>query len=758
MSDKKFLNGKNCYKIAPSDQTDVIIDAALFYKAVYQTILKAKKSLLFSGWQFDSRVSLLRGKDAEAADYPVQFLPLLQRVAAKRPELQIYILAWDHSIVFATEREWWQGYRFHQGPEQIRFEFDSVHPTGGSHHQKIVVADGMVGFCGGLDICGDRWDTPQHRRRNPLRKNTDGTRYDLFHDVQIAVQGPAVAVLEEIFCERWAAATGRKLLLPEDRREHQKENGAPAPWDLPHSVRLPAMPVGISRTVPAGCCGLGEPVQEIACFYLDAIAAAETRIFIENQYFTSRTIFEALVQRMRDKGRPRIEVVIILPHRPQNWKEQLAIGFEQRRMLQRLEGVANETGCRIGVYTPIKKAEGELPAKSIYVHSKVLIVDDRILSIGSANTTNRSLGLDTECNISLEGENDDQRRRIAQSCFTLLAEHLDQPADAAASWFKENKAWVATLDAACKEGKSGRLQKLNEVDTESWIEEVLPGGIYFDPESPLQAESFFEEMLGGDDGGEEIAEGENEGKPGQPPIAAPAPQGKNRLPFKARIAFKAAILFTLPLIGLGLFLYLHPRQEEVLLWLNFLAEVRASRWTIPLFLTGMVGASLISFPILFFLMLGGILFGPLWGTVWSWSGALLGASASYLLGNAFGQPMIKRWGGKKIEAANKWMEKKGFWAILMLRVVGIFPFTVVNFCAGASRIPIAHYLSATALGMLPGTLLISYFANALLEGTVHFPSKKFQVLLVVPILLLWILFTLLKKWWVRRQERILEHA
>lgn len=753
MSAGKILNEKNCYRIAPSDRIDVIIDAALFYKAVYQTILKAQKTLLFSGWQFDSRVSLLRGKEAEAAEYPVEFLPLLQRVASERPELQIYILAWDHSIVFATEREWWQGYRFHQGPEQIHFYFDSVHPTGGSHHQKIVVADGVVGFCGGLDICGDRWDTPQHRRRNPLRKNSDGTRYDLFHDVQVAVQGPAVAVLEEIFCERWAAATGEKLTLPEDRRENQSDR----PWDLPHSVRLPGMPVGISRTVPTGCCGRSRPVQEIALFYLDAIAAAEERIFIENQYFTSRTIFEALVRRMREKGRPRIEVIIILPHRPQNWKEQLAIGFEQRRMLGRLEAVANETGCKIGVYTPIKKAEGELPAKSIYVHSKVLIVDDRLLSIGSANTTNRSLGLDTECNINLEAEDEEQRGWIARTGHTLLAEHLDRPVETVAARFKGNKEWVAPLDAACREGSSGRLHRLSEVDTESWIEEVLPGGIYFDPESPLQAESFFEEMLWVDDD-EETAEGEDEGRPGRPPTAMPKPQAGSRLPFKTRIAGKAALLITLPLIGLALFLYLRPRQDEVLLWLNFLAEVRASRWTIPLFLTGMVSASLISFPILFFLMLGGILFGPLWGTVWSWTGAIAGATASYLVGHAFGEPMIKRWGGKKIEAANKWLEKKGFWAILTLRIVGIFPFTVVNFCAGASRIPIAHYLSATALGMLPGTLLISYFADALLEGTVHFPSKKLQVLSVFPILLLWILLSLLKKWWVRRQERIPEHA
>lgn len=756
MSETFLKPGKNCYRIAPSDQIDVLIDAAPYYKALYQSILKAEKYLLFSGWQFDSRVALLRGKDAEASAYPVEFLPLLQRVAAERPGLQIYILAWDHSIVFAPEREWWQGYRFHNVSPQIHFEFDHVHPTNASHHQKIVVADGQVGFCGGLDICGDRWDTPQHRRRNPLRANTDGTRYDLFHDVQVAVQGPAVGVLEEIFADRWAAATGEPLKLPEKRKAAEA-----APWDLPHSVRLPGMPVGISRTVPAGCCGQREPIQEIARFYVEAIDAAERRIFIENQYFTSRTIFEALMKRLQQKERPPLEVIIILPHRPQNWKEQIAIGFEQRRMLQRLEEAAKAAGSAVGAYTPIKKAdEGQnLPAKLIYIHSKVLIVDDRLLSIGSANTTNRSLGLDTECNINLEAEDDAQRRRIARTCFTLLAEHLDQPVDAVEALFKSrDNGWVAHLNEACERGTSGRLQKLNEVASEYWVEQILPEGTYFDPESPLQAENFFEEMLGFYDDDEERAEGKNEGtKEGARAAGVPKKKGW-LLTFKSGTVWKGALLGFLPLVGLAFFLYLQPHKQDAIFWVALLKKVQASYWTLPLFLTGMVAASLVSFPIVSLLILGGILFGPLWGGLWGWTGALLGATASYFVGDHFGEPLLKRWGGKKIEAANKWVEKKGFWAILTLRVVGIFPFTVVNFCAGASRMPFAQYLTGTAVGMLPGTFLISYFAHAMLEGTVQFPSKKTQLMVGLPILALWVGGSLFKKWWIRRRERILKHA
>jgi phosphatidylserine/phosphatidylglycerophosphate/cardiolipin synthase-like enzyme/uncharacterized membrane protein YdjX (TVP38/TMEM64 family) len=758
-SAEKFLKpGKNAYRIASSDQIDVLIDAATYYKAVYQSILKARRTLLFSGWQFDSRVCLLRGKDAEEATYPVEFLPLLQRAASERPELQIYILAWDHSIIFAPEREWWQGYRFHNVSDQIHFQFDNVHPTNASHHQKIVVADGQVGFCGGLDICGDRWDTPQHRRRNPLRANTDGTRYDLFHDVQVAVQGEAVRVLKETFCDRWATATGTPLHLPADRQE----NGTDPPWDLPHSVRLPGMPVGISRTVPVGACGVMEPIREIAQFYVDAIDAAERFIFIENQYFTSRTIFEALIKRLQQKDRPPLEVIIILPHRPQNWKEQLAIGFEQRRMIERLEAVAKEAGGAVGAFTPIKKGDPSqsLPPKLIYVHSKVLVVDDWLLSIGSANTTNRSLGLDTECNINLEAEDEPQRRHISRTCLTLLAEHLEQPVDAVEALFKDQKSWVAYLNTACKEGKSGRLQKLNEVNADFWVDQILPEGIYFDPETPLQAESFFEEVLGLYDDEEKMAEGEEEGTKAnapQPMVASEKTEG-SPLPSRKGVLLKGLLLAILPLIGLAAFLFLQPQKLDAIFWVHLLEEVRASTWTLPLFLTGMVAASLISFPIVSLLILGGILFGPLWGTVWGMTGALLGATASYFIGDYLGEPLLKRWGGKKVDAAKKWVEKKGFWAIVILRVVGIFPFTLVNFCAGASRMPFTQYLAGTAAGMLPGTFVISYFAHSMLEGTVRFPSKKLQLLSGMVLLSIWLTGSLLKKWWVHRKSRIPKHA
>lgn len=741
---------RNCYRIAQADQIDVLVDAAPYYRALYHSIIQAKQRLVFLGWQFDSRVSLLRGEEADRASYPVQFLPLLEKIAAERPDLRIYILAWDHSIVFAPEREWWQAYRFQQSTsDQIQFVFDHLHPAGGSHHQKIVLIDDTVGFCGGLDICGDRWDTQQHRRQDPRRKNEDGTPYSLFHDVQIAVQGEAVSVLEEIFLERWAAATGERL-PPLPRSSNRR-------FDLPHTLRLAAGPVSISRTVPVGACGRTVPVQEIAQFYDDAIASAERLIFIENQYFTSRRVFEALHRRISDTSRPGIEVIVILPQAAQNWKEELAIGFEQRRMIQRLEAAAKVNHCPLGIYTPIKTGKAPLPPTAIYVHSKVLVIDDRILSIGSANTSNRSLGLDTECNINVEAEEEAPRKEIAQLCYTLLGEHLEQPAEAVESAVQQKGGWVAALDAAWSHGEAGRLHKINEAYPETWIDQVLPEGICFDPESPLSPENIFEKLFSWptESADQEPAKepAVDEKVPAADPQADIQKEGDRSSAGSKKTFLKGLFFFLSPLIGLLLYFFLERKGFDLHSWMIYLDEARASHWTIPLFITGTVVASVISFPLIFFLILGGILFGAYWGTLLNWSAALAGATISYFLGLYLGRPLFRNFAQKKIPALAGWIKEKGFWAILILRVIGVFPFTVVNFVAGASRIRLANYLLATALGMLPGTFLISYFSDSILQGTVHFKSKSSQLLWgLLLLLLLWSVSSFLKKWWLRREQ------
>ena len=200
-------------------ESAVIVNARAYYRAFYWSALAAERYLWIAGWQFDSEVELLRGEDARDAPLPVKFLAFLDALCVRRPELQIQILAWDYSLVYALEREWMQALKFKVGtPDAVRFEFD-VHPRpGGSHHQKFVVVNGVLGFAGSLDICDARWDDRGHQPNDPLRVNVGGDPVHPNHEVQAAITGPAALALAELFRARWRRACGEELALPPPTR------------------------------------------------------------------------------------------------------------------------------------------------------------------------------------------------------------------------------------------------------------------------------------------------------------------------------------------------------------------------------------------------------------------------------------------------------------------------------------------------------------------------------------------------------------
>ena len=142
-----------------------------------------------------------------------------------------------------------------------------------------------------------------------------------------------------------------------------------------------------------------KPILEIRQLFLDAIDAAESLIYIENQYCSSEALSDALIDRMRQHRRGRLEIVLVIAKDAEAFLEQLSIAIAQSQIISRLKEVAAETGHSFGIYYPVSiAADGtDLPT---YIHSKLLLIDDRFLSIGSANMNNRSMGYDTELNVS----------------------------------------------------------------------------------------------------------------------------------------------------------------------------------------------------------------------------------------------------------------------------------------------------------------------------------------------------------------------
>ena len=112
----------------PVGAAGLLVDAAAYFREFYRAALRARRSILLSGWQFDSKVALLRGAEADAATAPVTLLAFLNWLCEQKPELRIWILAWDFHLIFAAEREWMQRLAFHwMTNERLHFRFDAAH-------------------------------------------------------------------------------------------------------------------------------------------------------------------------------------------------------------------------------------------------------------------------------------------------------------------------------------------------------------------------------------------------------------------------------------------------------------------------------------------------------------------------------------------------------------------------------------------------------------------------------------------------------
>ncbi|HJS87611.1 MAG TPA: phospholipase D-like domain-containing protein [Acetobacteraceae bacterium] len=423
--------GETCWKLAHAGRMAVIIDAAAYFTHLKAAILNARHSILLIGWDFDTRVALDR--DHPDPGLPNRLGPLLTHAVTHNRQLRVYALRWDLAFlkmpIRGTTPAFVLATLLHH---RLYFRLDSHHPAEATHHQKIVVIDDCVAFCGGIDITSDRWDTPAHRDQEPHRVTPNGKPHEPWHDVTTAVDGEAARALGELARDRWQASTGWRPEAPTPGRDCWPEGLHPAFRDID---------VAIARTEPAYD-GMPE-IREIEALYLAAIAAARRTIYLESQYFAARRISEALGRRLVEPDGP--EVVIVNPKRAEGWLEEEAMGAARAVLLEELR--RSDRHSRLRFYTPVTQG-----GVDIYVHAKVLVVDDKLLRVGSSNINNRSLGLDTECDLAVEvcpGDEDapELRRAILSVRDSLVSEHLGVSCDALRAVLQEEDgSLVRTLN------------------------------------------------------------------------------------------------------------------------------------------------------------------------------------------------------------------------------------------------------------------------------------------------------------------------
>ncbi len=659
--------GQNCWRKTSAERVAYLIDGAAYFEALVDAVKQAQKSIYIAAWDIDSRVELLRRLPVNNAS--ARLGEFLNATVSKAADLHAYILAWDFPMLYIPEREWlpilnlsWKTHR------RIHLQLDDQHPLGGSQHQKLVVIDDSLAFCGGIDLTRNRWDTPKHRLNDPRRKDPDGKLYNPFHDVQMVVNGETAAALGALFRDRWKWATG-KVLSPVDTANNA--------WPSDLEPCMTDARIGVVRTLPAFK-GRQE-ARETEKLYCDAIAAAQKFIYTENQYLTSMKVAHALQKSLQQDKGP--EIIMVLPRQSSGWLEQSTMDAIRAHILTRLDQADRHN--RLRIFYPAL-ANGQ---QCVYVHAKIMVVDDRLMVVGSANLTNRSMGLDSECSLAIESEGKSEAAE-AVTAFrnTLLAEHLDTSTANIRKAIGDTNSLIQAIESV-----TGKERSLNTLQYQKPVVDatrLVPDDDWLDPERPVELDRLFDQFVHEED----------------------SESGKFQF---LKIAVVMLVLLTLAAAWRWTPLSQWVKLETLTTLAGYLKES-------PLLPLGVIGAyvvgGLIMVPVTALIGATAIIFPAHLGVIYALAGCLLNSLATYLVGAGVGRKTLRKLAGSRLNRLSKRLARRGILAVALVRNLPLAPFTIVNMVAGASHIKLKDFLLGTALGMLPGIVAITVFADRVLAA------------------------------------------
>ena len=701
--------GYNCWAIARAERAAFLIDAKDYFDAFYRAALLARRSIIILGWDFNSQTRLHH--DAVPKDGPPVLLgEFLNYITRRRRGLHVYILNWDYPMVFGADREFPPIYGLGgwTPARHVHMRYDDTHPVAASQHQKVVVIDDAIAFAGGIDLTVRRWDCCDHAPDDPRRTAYDEP-YPPFHDTMMAVDGDAARQLGELCRERWRLATGQRLKSIDTESD---------PWPRELEPDVAGVDVGIARTLPPR--GELPAVREVEKLYLDMIASARGIIYIENQYFTAPMIAAALEKRLAEPDGP--EVVLVLRLLSHGWLEEATMHVLRTRLIRRLRQ-ADRHG-RFRVYYP--HLPGLAEGKCIDVHSKLMIVDDTILRIGSSNLSSRSMALDTECDLVVESRGQARvAAAIADFRDKLLAEHLDtQPAlvrEAIAKAGSVNGA-IATFSTQPRS-----LRVLEEVP--EWSDAVLTVAAVADPEEPIALETLLSERHA-----EEIV------------LKDKPAWGKLAGIVLAIVALVALWRFT-PLKNVA-------SAEAAIAWAKAFGEQPWAPWAV---MAAYTPACLVMFPRPLITLAAVLAFGPVAGFFYSLTGICASSAVTWWMGRHMRRDTVRRLAGKRLDRMAEVLKKHGLLAMTLLRLVPLAPFAIESIVAGAIRMKLWHVVAGTAIGLMPGTLTTTVFGDAI-ETAVTGAGEVNWWLVGGALAILAAGAWAVKRWFTRMERRMQAHG
>jgi len=687
--------GRNCWRIERANRAAFLIDADAYYRALAAAFERARRYILISGWQLDSRFRLTPDESAPC------FGDFLHNLLRRNRKLNVYLLVWDFAIIYAADRElvplYGHPWRTHR---RIHFLLDSSHPLGASHHQKIVVIDDALAFGGGLDIADRRWDTPAHEPNDPRRIDSYNRPYPASHDVQLMVDGDAAVALGDLVKDHWCRAAGRRCRTPSAR--------AGDPWPPEINPDVQNIGIAIARTETEYN---GRPeIREVEALYLDSIREARRVIYFENQYLSSQTIGDALAARLQEENGP--EIVMVLPKETSEWLERVTMAVLRSRLLERLRAV--DRFKRLHVYYPVVGSDHG----QIRVHAKLCIVDERLVRAGSANLNNRSMGLDTECDLAMEARDVATAEAIAGLRHRLLAEHLGVTPERVAERYAAEQSLARAIEGLRDD--SGRTLEVLEDPLSEWLDDLVPHSVLIDPERPLGADELVEEFW-------------------------PGTMRRRAVPNFMRFAFLLLALASFAIVwrSTPLVTFLDPKALEL-----SIASMADSPFAPLWVIVGYTLGSLIFVPIILLILATAVVFDPTQAFFYAICGSWVSSVMSYGLGRVVGKATVYRLTGSILGRVQRQITRHGFLSMLFARVVPLAPFVIVNIVAGACRIRFRDFALATALGMIPGILAIVLLEDQV-EEAVRDPALATVIFLGILAAFFILLAVAFYRWYIR---------
>ena len=701
--------GKNCWRNERAHQFYCIQDAADYFRLIRQALLSAQHTVFILGWDIFAAIDLLPDDQARPQgrarreSAPTKLDELLAFIARRRPRLRCYILIWDYAALYTLERDPWSrwrlGWRTHR---HVHFGFDDRHPVGGSHHQKIVVVDDTLAFCGGIDLTSHRWDTSAHRVEEPARRTGLDKPYGPYHEVQAMVMGPVAASLGALARDRWRAL-GEKT-MPAVSASHDDL------WPPDVTPDLTDVDVAIARTMPGS--ETQPATRECEALFLDSIARARRSIYIESQYFTNDALGKALCARLEERNGP--EVIVVAPTECDGWLERNTMGTFRARLFRQL--IAADKYKRLRLVSPVASRSQNVPT---FVHSKVMVVDDELVRIGSANFSRRSMGVDTECDLAVDASGSERvRAGIRRIRDRLVAEHLSLTPEAVARGIERTGSLRALIDS--KAGAEHTLVRIG-LPPEGEAEPSEAVRSIADPEEPIAFGETLEQLV--------------------PP--ADATNGLRPLPFP-----------TVPVIVLAIAL---ASTSSAVIWRPEFQTIQDVLAAIPrapsmgwISATVIALAGLVFIPLELMSIAAGVLFGVPRGGVVALVGSVVAAAIGYAVGRAIGPARLPRWMSRRSYRSARQLGARGLMGVLVLRLASVATSGSIHLLCGAGRVPFWSYITGTAIGFVPAIAALAGL-GALLRHTLLDPTMSNGLMTVGAAILLTALAAVLRTFLLIRQ-------